>query len=57
MIQKIVKIVTYKVNSPKIIVNYIDDVTGKTLFAKELTGNSDENSGYTTKDTIDGYKA
>ena len=53
----IVKTVTYKANPQKITVNYIDDTTGKTLSTKELIGNSDEKSGYTTKDTIDGYKA
>ncbi|MDE6555165.1 MAG: MucBP domain-containing protein, partial [Lactobacillus sp.] len=53
----IVKTVTYKADDQKIIVNYIDDTTGKTLSTKELDGKSDENSGYTTEGSINDYKA
>lgn len=53
----VVRIVIYRANSQKIVVNYIDDVTGKILLSKELNGKSDEKSGYTTQDSIDGYKA
>ncbi len=52
----IVKTVTYKANPQKITVNYIDDMTGKTLSTKELNGKSDENSGYTTESSIDDYE-
>ena len=52
----VVKTVTYKANPQKIIVNYIDDTTGKTLSTKELNGKSDEKSDYTTKDSIAEYE-
>ena len=47
--------VTYSANQQKAIVNYIDDITGKTLSTKILTGNSDTDSDYTTKNTINNY--
>ena len=53
----VVRTVTYKANPQKIVVNYIDDTTGKTLATKDLSGKSDENSGYTTNDSIADYKA
>lgn len=35
---------------------YIDDTDNKTLTTKDLSGNSDADSGYSTTSTIDGYK-
>ncbi|WP_236547639.1 LPXTG cell wall anchor domain-containing protein [Lactobacillus sp. JM1] len=49
-------VVTYSLDNQKIIVNYIDDTTGKTLSTKELNGKSDEKSDYTTKDSIANYE-
>ncbi|MCZ3586602.1 LPXTG cell wall anchor domain-containing protein [Lactobacillus gasseri] len=49
-------VVTYSPDNQKIIVNYIDDTTGKTLSTKELNGKSDEKSDYTTKDSIAEYE-
>lgn len=49
--------VTYKANPQVITVNYIDDVTGKTLSTKTLNGVSDAKSGYKTKQAIGDYKA
>ena len=47
--------VVYTANTQKATVTYIDDTTGKTLETKPLTGNSDTQSDYTTKDTIKKY--
>ncbi len=47
--------VVYTANTQKATVTYIDDTTGKTLETKSLTGNSDTQSDYTTKDTIKKY--
>ena len=49
------KTVTYTADAQKATVTYIDDTTGKTLDTKTLTGNSDTQSDYTTKDTIKKY--
>ena len=49
-------VVTYSPDNQKIIVNYIDDTTGKTLSTKDLNGKSDEKSDYTTKDSIAEYE-
>ena len=49
-------VVTYSLDNQKIIVNYIDDTTGKTLSTKDLNGKSDEKSDYTTKDSIAEYE-
>ena len=51
----IVETVTYNPDAQKAVVKYIDDTTGKQLEAKDLTGVSDQSTGYTTKSTIDGY--
>ena len=47
--------VTYKADTQKIIVNYIDDTTGQTLNHDQLTGLSGASANYTTKKLIDGY--
>lgn len=47
--------VVYTADEQKATVTYIDDTTGKTLDTKTLTGNSDTQSDYTTKDTIKKY--
>lgn len=47
--------VTYAADPQKITVNYIDDVTGRTLKTDKLTGWSDKNSGYSTNQTIGEY--
>ena len=49
--------VTYNPDTQKAVVKYIDDTTGEQLSAKDLSGYSDESTGYTTKDAIDGYTA
>ena len=49
------KTVIYTANAQKATVTYIDDTTGKTLDTKSLTGNSDTQSDYTTKDAIKQY--
>ena len=51
----IVETVTYNPDAQKAVVKYIDDTTGKQLEAKDLAGVSDQSTGYTTKETIDGY--
>ena len=51
----IIETVTYNPDAQKAVVKYIDDTTGKQLEAKDLTGFSDQSTGYTTKSTIDGY--
>ena len=51
----IVETVTYNPDAQKAVVKYIDDTTGEQLEAKDLTGVSDQSTGYTTKSTIDGY--
>lgn len=48
--------VTYSPDSQKIIVNYIDDTTGKTLKTVTKTGPSDSKAGYNTKTDIAGYQ-
>ena len=51
----IVETVTYNPDAQKAVVKYIDDTTGEQLEAKDLTGVSDQSTGYSTKKTIDGY--
>lgn len=51
----IVETVTYNPDAQKAVVKYIDDTTGEQLEAKDLTGVSDQSTGYNTKETIDGY--
>ena len=51
----IVETVTYNPDAQKAVVKYIDDTTGEQLEAKDLTGVSDQSTGYITKSTIDGY--
>ena len=51
----IVETVTYNPDAQKAVVKYIDDTTGEQLEAKDLTGVSDQSTGYNTKSTIDGY--
>lgn len=51
----IVETVTYNPDAQKAVVKYIDDTTGEQLEAKDLTGVSDQSTGYSTKSTIDGY--
>ena len=53
----IVETVTYNPDAQKAVVKYIDDTTGEQLEAKDLTGVSDQSTGYSTKETIDGYVA
>ena len=48
--------VVYAPDTQSIVVNYIDDVTGKTLKTDTLTGKSDRASDYTTKNNINGYE-
>lgn len=48
--------VVYAPDTQSIIVNYIDDVAGKTLKTDSLTGKSDQPSDYSTKTSIDGYE-
>ena len=48
--------VVYAPDTQSIVVNYIDDVTGKTLKTDTLTGKSDRVSDYTTKNNINGYE-
>lgn len=47
--------VTYTPDPQTATLTYIDDTTGQTLATKTLSGHSDEHSGYTTTETIDGY--
>ena len=51
----IVETVTYNPDAQKAVVKYVDDATGEQLEAKDLTGVSDQSTGYNTKSTIDGY--
>ena len=53
----IVKTVTYKANTQKLKVVFIDDTTGKTLNTIEKAGLSDTDSGYNTKADISDYAA
>lgn len=53
----IVETVTYNPDAQKAVVKYIDDTTGEQLETKDLTGVSDQSTGYNTKETIDGYIA
>ena len=48
--------VVYAPDTQSIVVNYIDDVVGKTLKTDTLTGKSDLVSDYTTKNNITGYE-
>lgn len=48
--------VVYAPDTQSIVVNYVDDITGKTLKTDALTGKSDRISDYTTKNSIDGYE-
>lgn len=50
------QIVVYAPDTQSIVVNYVDDITGKTLKTDALTGKSDQISDYTTKNSIDGYE-
>ena len=47
--------VTYVPDRQVIVVNYIDQTTGKTLKTDTLNGHSDQTSGYATKSQIDSY--
>ena len=47
--------VTYVPDRQVIVVNYIDQTTGKTLKTDTLNGHSDQTSDYTTKSQIDSY--
>jgi LPXTG-motif cell wall-anchored protein len=51
----VARTVTYTADQQQITVNYIDDVTGKTLKTDQLMGKSGQKSGYRTKSSIDGY--
>ena len=53
----VVKTVTYKANTQKLKVVFIDDTTGQTLNTIEKTGLSDTDSGYNTKADISDYAA
>ena len=53
----VVKTVTYKANTQKLKVVFIDDTTGKTLNTIEKAGLSDTDSGYNTKADISDYAA
>lgn len=48
--------VTYKANAQVIKVNFIDDITGKTLNSKPLYGVSDADANYNTKADINNYE-
>ena len=48
--------VTYKANAQVIKVNFIDDITGKTLDSKSLDGVSDADANYNTKADINNYE-
>ena len=48
--------VTYKANAQVIKVNFIDDITGKTLNSKSLDGVSDADANYNTKVDINNYE-
>lgn len=48
--------VTYKANPQVIKVNFIDDITGKTLDSKSLDGVSDADANYNTKVDINNYE-
>lgn len=48
--------VVYTPDRQSMVINYIDDTTGKTLKTDALTGKSDQTSDYTTKSTINGYE-
>lgn len=50
------KTVIYSPDIQTATVKYIDDTDNKTLTTKDLSGNSDADSGYSTTSTIDGYK-
>ena len=49
--------VTYSKNKQQINVSYIDDTTGTTLDTKRLDGYSGDDAKYSTKSSIDDYKA
>ncbi|NME34473.1 YSIRK-type signal peptide-containing protein [Lactobacillus sp. MRS-253-APC-2B] len=51
----IAETVTYNPDAQKAVVKYIDDTTGEQLEAKDLSGVSDQSTGYNTKETINGY--
>ena len=53
----ITEIVTYTPDKQTATVTYIDNTTGKTLKTDTLNGVTNAKSGYTTKSSIDGYKA
>ena len=53
----VVKTVTYKANTQKLDVAFIDDTTGETLKTVTKDGVSDGSANYNTKNDIDGYKA
>ncbi len=51
-----VQTIVYAPNAEKANVSYIDDTTGKTLSAKDLTGNYGSTDPYRTSETITGYE-
>ena len=51
----IVETVTYSPDWQKATVTYLDETTGKTLKTDDLNGLANAKSGYSTKDTIQGY--
>lgn len=51
----ITRTVKYSPNTQKASVTYIDDTTGNQLEEKDLSGKSDQDSGYTTQATIKKY--
>ncbi|MFT8455117.1 MAG: MucBP domain-containing protein [Schleiferilactobacillus harbinensis] len=52
-----VQTIVYAPNAEKANVSYIDDTTGKTLSAKDLTGNYGSTDPYRTSETITGYES
>ena len=52
-----VQTIVYAPNAEKANVSYIDDTTGKTLSAKDLTGNYGSTDPYRTSETINGYES
>ena len=50
------EVVTYTPDGQKAVVKYIDDTTGNQLSAEDLTGKSDQDSGYNTKSKIQQYQ-
>ena len=48
--------VVYSPDAQTVTIDYLDDVTGKTLQTKTITGVSDVDTGYTTAETINNYE-